>query len=294
MINMKKFIIALSSGYENLCDRVIAPSQSIKEILINRDVTTPIEVVPTGVDVQKYSNGNGSEIREKFNIPKDAFLVGYVGRVTKEKNLIFLAKSLSKFLQKNKNAYAIVVGSGTLNDHLASIFDKNNISDRTILPGSLTGSDLINAYHSLNAFVFASKTETQGMVIIEAMAAGVPVVAIDATGITDVLDTTKNGYLINSEKRDDFAQALEKLKSLTHEQYEQMCENARKTANNFSMEKTTQKMLNIYQDAIKNFSKKAQKHQNFWDNILHKFKLEFSMLSNAINAVEQGFNGNKK
>ncbi len=290
-LNMKEFIISLSSGYENLCDCVIAPSNSIKDILLERKVTSRIEVIPTGVDADRFTAGNGKAIREKFGIKDDTFLFGYVGRVAKEKNLAMLARAALEFMRRTENTSFLLVGDGPVKPYLQRLFINKGLSERVIFTDSLTGDDLINAYNAIDAFVFCSKTETQGMVITEAMSAGVPVVALDATGISDVLRDGQNGYLVKNENKDEFADALEKLKNLDGKKQHKMKKHARKTAEEFSIENSVKKMLAVYKDVITGFRKDTEKDESFWEKALKQIKAELSMFNNAVKAVEKGLSG---
>ncbi len=290
-LNMKKFIVALSSGYENLCDCIIAPSSSIRDILLERKVTSKIEVIPTGVDVDSFTTGNGEAVRKKFGIEDNTFLFGYVGRVAKEKNLALTARAAIEFMKRESNAKFIVVGKGPVRKYLKNLFEAKQLSDRVVFTGSLTGQELIDAYHALDAFVFSSKTETQGMVITEAMAAGVPVAALDETGIRDVLRDGQNGCLIKNEDKAESADALEKLKNLDDEARSQVKECARQTAREFSIGNSVDKMLSVYEDVINGFNRSAPKDENFWMNALQQVKTELSMFNNAVNAVEKALSG---
>ncbi len=114
---LKRFVIELATRYANLSDQVFAPGESIRDLLIQRGVTTPILVVPTGVQVEKFSHGDGSGFRAKNGIPEDAFVVGHVGRLAPEKNLEFLARSVADFMQSRPGAFFIVVGAGPSEVH---------------------------------------------------------------------------------------------------------------------------------------------------------------------------------
>ena len=92
---LKRFMIELSTGYDNLADCVFAPSESIMEMIKERGVQTPVHVVPTGIYVKNFTRGAGKALRKKLHIPSDALVVGYIGRLAPEKNLGFLAKAVA-------------------------------------------------------------------------------------------------------------------------------------------------------------------------------------------------------
>src|SRR6267142_2533422 len=107
-----RFIGAWVAGYANLCDAVIAPSQSVADLLRERRVETRIEIIPTGVDVERFARGDGQRFRRQQGIPTDALVVGYVGRLAPEKNLRFLADAVARFLAAEPRAHFLVVGAG--------------------------------------------------------------------------------------------------------------------------------------------------------------------------------------
>ncbi|MFH1741747.1 MAG: glycosyltransferase, partial [bacterium] len=109
---LRDFIIELSTNYANLCDQVIAPSASIRSLLEKRGVTSPIEVIPTGVDVGRFKSGSKARFREKYGLREDDVVIGHVGRLAPEKNLGFLAQAVSQFLYESEQTHFIVVGQG--------------------------------------------------------------------------------------------------------------------------------------------------------------------------------------
>ncbi|HSG05034.1 MAG TPA: glycosyltransferase, partial [Nitrospiria bacterium] len=162
---MKRFVKELSTGYANLSDAVIAPSESIAEILRGRGVETPITEIPTGVDLSEFEKGDGEGFRRRHGIPEDAFVVGHLGRLAPEKNLVFLARAMNRFLKRDPTAHAVIAGSGPIQEELKRIFAKGGNSGRCHLIGTVLPADRTHAYHAMNVFAFASQTETQGMVL---------------------------------------------------------------------------------------------------------------------------------
>jgi 1,2-diacylglycerol 3-alpha-glucosyltransferase len=131
-----------------------------------------------------------------MGIPKDAVVVGYVGRLAQEKNLGFLARAVAGFLESAPEAYALIVGDGPSREATKNIFWDGRVADRVKFAGTLQSSSLVDAYDAMNVFAFASQCETQGLVLAEAMAAGLPVVALDGPGVREVVQDGKNGRLL--------------------------------------------------------------------------------------------------
>jgi glycosyltransferase involved in cell wall biosynthesis len=245
-----RFIGALVAGYANLCDAVIAPSHGVADLLRSRDVETRIEIIPTGVDVPRFGSGDGGRFRAKHEIPADAFVVGYVGRLAPEKNLKFLAEAVGRFLATESRAHFLVVGSGPSETEIRGVLAAAHVEDRLHLAGVCEGQELIDAYHALDVFAFASHTETQGMVLTEAMAAGKPVVALDGPGIRDVMQDRVNGRLVPVEHPRLFLHALTWVAALSTAQRKVLSSAATRTAERFSMPRQARRALELYESLL--------------------------------------------
>lgn len=247
---MKRFMIALSTGYANLADMVFCPSESVARLIKRRGVKTPLEVVPTGINLRRFAKGNGGAARREFGFDKDSFLVGHLGRLAPEKNLSFLALAVASFLKRNPRAGFVVIGKGPLESDLKSLFERAGVARRVHFSGVLRGQKLVDAYHALDVFAFTSHSETQGLVLVEAMAAGVPVVAVDAPGVREVVKDFGNGRLFFSDSISGFAGALQWMTELTPVQRRSLRETALKTARTFSMPRCAEKALWAYEEAL--------------------------------------------
>jgi glycosyltransferase involved in cell wall biosynthesis len=193
---LKKYVINLATQYANYCSAVIAPSASIADLIVKRGVTKPVRTLPTGVDTKFYAQGNGQKIRKAFNLTEKNPIIGHVGRLAPEKNLNFLAKSTACFIENNPSAVFLIAGSGPSEEAIKKIFAAKGLDSKLIFAGTLKGQNLSDFYNAIDIFAFASKSETQGMVLTEAMAAGKPVVALTAPGVRDVLRNGENGLLL--------------------------------------------------------------------------------------------------
>jgi len=235
----------LVKDYANKCDCVIAPSESIKKMLLNQGIKSRIEVVPTGINLDVFGNPNREIIRKKYNLSLEQKLLLYAGRIAKEKNLEFLIKSFKLVLNKKPNTYLMLVGSRTKKDYLVDLIKKLNLETKVFLVGH--SNAVQNYYGAADLFVFSSKTETQGLVLVEAMAAGIPVVAVDSAGVKDVVDG-KNGVL-TKESLSEFSEKIIKL--LENDALrKEMSQNARKTASRYSIQKMSKRMLKVYKSVL--------------------------------------------
>jgi glycosyltransferase involved in cell wall biosynthesis len=178
--------------------------------------------------------------------PPDAFVVGFVSRIAPEKNMGFLTEAVSRFLQQYRQAHFFLIGSGPSENEVREAFWQRGLGDRVHAFGVLEGKDLVDAYHAMDVFAFASHTETQGMVVAEAMAAGVPVVALDASGVREVVEDGTNGRLLPLEDIEDFSSALHWMAGLPEEKRAALKENARITAGSFSKQRCARRALDCY------------------------------------------------
>ncbi|UJS18881.1 MAG: glycosyltransferase [Candidatus Jettenia sp.] len=275
---LKRFVVALSAGYANLCDRVFAPSQSIADLLRQRGVETRIDIVPTGIYVKKFAKGYGMEFRRSLGIPQDAFVVGFVSRIAPEKNIMFLAQAVAIFLKKEKNTYFLAIGKGPLENEIRDFFRRNKLEHRFRHPGALENRELVNAYHAMDVFAFASQTETQGLVLTEAMAAGIPVVALDAPGVREVLNDRMNGRLLFSDNEEEFASALQWVASLSAQEKENLKNAAREIARCFSIDRCAEHVLSIYKAVIDKGYTYRNTEDSTWASVIRMIKAETDLI----------------
>jgi glycosyltransferase involved in cell wall biosynthesis len=282
---MKRFVIELSTGYANLCDQVIAPSESTAGVLRSRNVTSPIAIVPTGVNTQMYAEGDGASMRESLGIPSRAFVVGHLGRLAPEKNLDFLARSVCAFMGDRPDSHFLVVGFGPSKMSIRSVFEEAAMGSRLHFAGKLDGQRLVDSYKAMNVFAFASTTETQGMVLTEAMAAGVPVVAINAPGAREVVIDGVNGRLVQTESEAAFATALSTIASLGADAKSRLTRAALSRADEFSISTCATKALDVYsRTRSKGYSPQPTKGSN-WENALERLATEWRIITNAADAA---------
>jgi glycosyltransferase involved in cell wall biosynthesis len=286
---LKQFVIELATHYANLTDRVFAPSESIASMIAERGVTAPISVIPTGVDVKRFACGDGAGLRARMGIPEEAFVVGHVGRLAPEKNLDFLAEALALYLKADSRAHILLAGEGPSERNIQTILTRHGLIDRLHATGVLGHSQLVDAYHAMDVFAFASKSETQGMVLTEAMAAAIPVVALDASGVREVLKDGCNGRLLYDEKPEVFASALQALAALPPEQMLALKQGARETAEEFSMVCTAAQAIKCYENLrAQVFVKRAEEFEQ-WQHALQLIKTEWDIVKGMAESVGTAF-----
>lgn len=281
---LKRFAIDLATRYANLCDQVFAPSESIQVLLQERGVVTPIKVVPTGVHLENFAQGDGRIVREQMGIPEDAFVVGHLGRLAPEKNLEFLAQAVADFVGSHPQAHFLVIGTGPSEDSMRAIFARAGIAARLHIAGILQQQQLADALHAMDVFAFASQSETQGMVLTEAMAAGLPVVALDAPGAREVVKDQHNGRLLQEATHATFSAALQWVAALSAEQLRNVKQAALDTAAAFSMPRSADKALQCYASITPNPSADTSTNERDWDDVITWIKTEWDILKSVAGA----------
>jgi endonuclease/exonuclease/phosphatase family metal-dependent hydrolase/glycosyltransferase involved in cell wall biosynthesis len=282
---LRRFILQLTTDFANLCDRVFAPSESVAAIIRDRGVISPIEIVPTGVDAAEFAAGDGGAVRRELGIPAGAFVIGHVGRLAPEKNLSVLADAVARFIGRRPDGHFLVVGAGPAEEEMRRLFDRHRIRDRLHMPGSRSGQALIDAYHAMDVFAFASQSETQGLVLVEAMAAGVPVVAVDASGVREVVTDRRNGRLLAMQSRRAFVEALNWVAAASPSARDQLRARARNTAEQFSTARCTERALKAYEVTIAAERLARNPNEGALDSLARVIGAEWELWSNVARAT---------
>lgn len=190
--------------------------QAITDLLPKRrhSFNVPIEAISNGIDLSRFAKGRAnSDIYDKYNIPKNVPIVLYVGRVDPEKSLDILIYAFKNVLQKIPEAHLVIVGDGTVRQKLEKIAEKEDISEHVHFPGRIVGDDLPQVYRTGTVFAITSKTETQSIVVMEAMASGLPVVTIKAGAVPELVKHGKNGYVYDPDNTSNIAHGIIRILS---------------------------------------------------------------------------------
>ena len=268
---VEEALLELITGYCELVDAVVAPSDGMQKRLRRRGVKSRIDVISTGVDVDRFSQGDGRRFREKHGVDHEAFIVGHCGRLSAEKNIGFLSEALVEFQRRSPKSRVVIVGDGPERQRIEHTFHNGGSSDRVIMTGFLEGQDLVDAYQAMDLFAFASHNETQGMVVTEAMAASTPVVAMTATGVEDVVKNGHNGYLIKRDELDDFVDAISRYEAFDSSERQELQAGAIATAEDVSQSRCATKMLDLYRELIA--SNAPHRHEgSTWNRMHHQWE----------------------
>ena len=282
---LKRMAIQLATEYCNLCDQVIAPSESIAKLLRDRAVTTPIRCIPTGIDTAAFAAGDGRRFRESAGIPAEAKVIGHVGRLAREKNLIFLSEAVALRLKKDPQAVFLVVGDGDAREEMSSLLEAAVDGKQIHFAGRKSGRDLADAYAAMDWFAFASQTETQGIVLAEAMAAGKPVVALDGPGVREIVEDGRNGILLKGGGTvEEFASALALL--MDDQAFSRACsERARHSAEAYATDHCARRMIACYEELIESHDRLFDSDPMPWDRLMASVEVEWDLLSAKMSAA---------
>lgn len=283
---LKRFAIELGTRYANLSDLVFTPSESIRTLLRERGVTTPIAVVPTGVRLENFRQGDGSGFRRRMGIPEDAFVVGHLGRLAPEKNLGFLAQAVADVIHRNARVHFLVIGKGPSEDAIRATFAGSGIGMKLHMAGILQQRELADALHAMDVFAFASTSETQGMVLTEAMAAGLPVVALDAPGVREVVRDRCNGRLLPEAGPESFGAALEWVIGLAPEQLRKLEEAALATAADFSISRSADNALAWFESLKAGSGAGTGRDEMGWEDVMTFIRTEWDILKSLARASD--------
>jgi 1,2-diacylglycerol 3-alpha-glucosyltransferase len=237
--------------YLKHCDHLVVPSESIRnKVMEQYKLDRTITVVPTPVDLSIFKSGSKTESRESLGW-SDAQILLYVGRIAREKNLDLLIDAFGLIAGRTPSVRLALLGRGPHRDHLVEKAHKLGISKQVEFVGAVEHEQVPRYMAAADVFVFTSTTDTQGLVLIEAMASGTPVAAVRAPGPIDVLQD--GGGVLTEATAESFADAVSslleapvRLEALSGQAYE--------LAQRYSIRSATKRLLKVYNTALERHS----------------------------------------
>lgn len=259
-----------------LCDKtveeLIVPTKKTYDLFKEKyKVKRDVHIIPSGIDVTRFYKENIdikelSNLKKELSIKKDDFIILYLGRIAKEKSIDFLINNLKGIIKKIPKARMIIVGDGPDVNNLAMLAHKNKLDNHVTFTGKVPWTEVPKYYHLANVFVTASKTETQGLTVIEAMAAQKPVVAIKDESFELVMTDKQDGLFFETDKEyQELIVKLYKDKDFSN----MIAKQARITANAYTPTVYAKRVLEVYKKVI-------NKDTNILKKTIHRVRKVFS------------------
>ena len=224
--------------FANRCNGVIFPTVSILSDFISKGYCGKSYItLPTGIDTSLLVYA-----KKKTLFKNKGFVIGTLSRLDKEKNLEFLFEIVFHLMALHQDIQFLAVGDGPLKEYGINFFESKNLSDRVIFYGSVVPEKVSSLYNEMDCFLFTSLFETQGLVISEAQACGLPVVALDCPAVSNVLGNT--GFLCST--KDELIKILEKLYVMPSIELSSIARDALENASNYSIENITLQLIDFY------------------------------------------------
>ncbi|MEW5958438.1 MAG: glycosyltransferase family 4 protein [Chloroflexota bacterium] len=245
---VKEAIDRWVGDYLQKCHHIVTPSHSIEQMLAEEyGITRQVTTIPTGIDLEPYQAANRQEMRRKLGWGEEKILIS-IGRLAEEKNWETLLAAAAQVMQQRPEVRLVIIGGGDERRALEKQAKTLGVTGRVEFTGVIPFDEVPPYLKAADLFVFASVTETQGLVTMEAMAAGLPVVAVAASGTGDVVAAGQEGLLTDNDSQ-ALAQAIERV--IGDEALRQrLSQAARQKAKSLDSKLQAQKLVEVYQQAI--------------------------------------------
>lgn len=260
VVSTKKIGVDLVRYYLKRADVIISPTNRIAEVVERYGVHREVEILPTGITDEKQSFSKlkylafQTKLFSKFPDLKGKKILIFVGRVVKEKNLYFLFDVLKNIQKKNKKTVLLFIGDGPYLNELKELSKNENLSKSVFFTGYIPKKELPYFYKIANVFVFPSLTETQGLVTVEAMLQGLPVVAIGELGTKDVMKGDNGGFMVENNV-EEFSEKVELLLE-NDSLWKQKSAEALEWGKQWNISSLTPKLVECYEKAVFRFHNK--------------------------------------
>ena len=264
------FLQAYMPSFCEAVDLVVSPSLGMEKVLRKLDVESQIDIVPNGVELTRFIQAKPL-LRADYGFSEGDILLIYAGRLAPEKNLDFLMLSFAGVLQAIENVRLLLVGDGPMKEELQNLAMDLQITKNVTFTGLIPYDSLPGYLAMCDIFVFASISETFGLVIVEAMGCGLPVMGIHSPGVSDIIEDERTG-LLSTRDLPAFTAKLTRL-CLQKQFRQKMGKAARKASKKYDIELTSQMMLERYEK----LANAPRKPRMDWDdrllNILERFRV---------------------
>ncbi|MCX8074467.1 MAG: glycosyltransferase family 4 protein [Clostridia bacterium] len=261
----KRFARVFSKNFARKAECIIAPSKKTEKYLKYRCKikNKPIYIIPTGINIdpfnpKNFSENDKAELKKSLGINKDDKVILFIGRVAEEKSIHVILNNLSEVFNTVPNCKMLIVGDGPAKSSLEELAVKLNIKDKVIFAGKQVWEKIALYYSIGDVFVNASLTETQGLTFIEAMAAGVPIVAKYAPNLSEFIINNENGILVKYDNQ--ISKAIINILS-DYKLRQKLVSRAYVTATEHSSKEFGDKLEQVYMHVVENYKKDKEKRK---------------------------------
>jgi 1,2-diacylglycerol 3-alpha-glucosyltransferase len=245
---LKDAVQSWLQDYMRKCQHIVIPSESMKETIVREyGLRDRFTVIPTGIDLEPYRIADGEALRARKGWQKEKVMIS-IGRMAPEKNWDTLLKAAKIVRENHPDLRVVLIGDGPARSDLEGLASELGIADHVTFTGEVPFVDVPAYLKAANLFGFASTTETQGLVTMEALAAGLPVVAVDASGTRDILTDGEQGFLVPNDAEALAASIIRLLESPAR--METFKENALGKAREYDQRDCAKRLIEVYDQAI--------------------------------------------
>jgi 1,2-diacylglycerol 3-alpha-glucosyltransferase len=234
--------------YMRKCQHIVIPSESMKETLVREyGLLERFTVIPTGIELGPYRIADGQSLRARKGWQKEKVMIS-IGRLAPEKNWDTLLKAAKSVRKNHPDLRVVLIGDGPARSDLEGLASELGIADYVTFMGEVPFADVPAYLKAADLFGFASTTETQGLVTMEALAAGLPVVAVDASGTRDILTDGEQGFLVPDDA-EALAASINRLLE-SPDRLEKFRKNALGKAREYDQRDCARRLLEVYDQAV--------------------------------------------
>ena len=254
---------------------LIVPTKKIYDLFKEKyKVQKNIHIVPTGIETYRFYRENNdmkevNKLKKFLGIKRKDFVIMTVSRIAEEKSIDRLIINHKELLKSHPNFKLLIVGDGPDSDKLKKLTEELGIKDNVIFTGKVALTNVPLYYMLGNIFVTASTTETQGLTVVEAMSASIPVVAVNDESFRNSVINDLNGYLFNTDE--EYISYIRKIYE-DRQLYDRLSNQARILSNDFSSDVFAKRVLMVYETAINNYKKHNKKISSKIKNFMEKRK----------------------
>ena len=250
----RKAVVKIISNFcENKCDKLIVPTQKIKDLFLSKyTITKEINVIPSGIDINKFYRTKtlkkkSETLRQKYKLSPDDFIIGSVGRIASEKSYDKMIQNMPELIKYNSKIKLMLVGDGPDINNLKQLVKTLKIEKNVVFTGLIDYNEIPVYYQTFDVMVSFSKTETQGLTIVEGLAASLPVICINDESFRIIVQDSYNGYLFDTDE--EYRKYILDI-LYDKELYQEMSQNAKNSVYSYSKEVFAASVVKVYYEAI--------------------------------------------